>query len=29
MIIEIVLTGVFFMAVFYAHLFIKKQGLED
>ena len=29
MIIEIILSGVFFMAVFYAYLFIKKQGLED
>ena len=29
MIFEIVLTGVFCMAVFYAHLFIKKQWLED
>jgi hypothetical protein len=29
MIVEIVLTGVFCMTVFYAHLFIKKQWLED
>ena len=29
MIFEIILTGVFCMAVFYAHLFIKKQWLED
>jgi len=29
MIIGIILSGVFIMAVFYAHLFIRKQGLED